>query len=60
APIYTLQLLADATMLTVRCGRALVSVNAPKEFRAEIGDPFAAAVPARICHIFDAGTGQRI
>ncbi|MGP1358565.1 ABC transporter ATP-binding protein, partial [Roseicyclus sp.] len=37
APIYTLELLGDATMVTVRSGRALVSVKAPKDFRAEIG-----------------------
>jgi multiple sugar transport system ATP-binding protein len=60
APIYTLELLGDATMVTVRSGKAFVSVKAPKDFRAEIGDPFAAAVPAGICHVFDAGTGHRI
>jgi multiple sugar transport system ATP-binding protein len=60
APIYTLELLGDATMVTVRSGGALVSVKAPKDFRAEIGQPFAAAVPASICHVFDAATGQRI
>jgi multiple sugar transport system ATP-binding protein len=60
APIYTLELLGDATMVTVRSGGALVSVKAPKDFRAEIGDPFSASVPASICHVFDAETGQRI
>jgi multiple sugar transport system ATP-binding protein len=60
APIYTLELLGDATMVTVRSGGALVSVKAPKDFRAEIGDPFSASVPASICHVFNAETGQRI
>jgi multiple sugar transport system ATP-binding protein len=60
APIYMLELLGDATMVTVRSGKAFVSVKATKDFRAEIGDPFAAAVPAGICHVFDAGTGHRI
>jgi multiple sugar transport system ATP-binding protein len=59
APIYTLELLGDATMVTVRVGGALVSVKAPKDFRAEIGDPFRAHVPAAICHVFDAKTGER-
>jgi multiple sugar transport system ATP-binding protein len=60
APIYSLELLGDATMVTVRAGGALVSVKAPKDFRAEIGDPFAAAVPAGICHLFDSGSGARL
>jgi multiple sugar transport system ATP-binding protein len=59
APIYTLELLGDSTMVTVRAGGALVSVKAPKDFRAAIGDSFTAHVPASICHVFDAATGAR-
>ncbi|MGB7242073.1 MAG: ABC transporter ATP-binding protein [Sulfitobacter sp.] len=58
--VYSLELLGDATMVTVRAGGALVSIKAPKAFRAEIGDPFGAAVSAGICHTFDAKTGERI
>ena len=60
APIYTIELLGDATMITVRAGKALVSVKAPKDFRAEIDDMVSLSVPARICHIFDHKTGNRI
>ncbi|MBB97272.1 MAG: ABC transporter ATP-binding protein [Rhodobacteraceae bacterium] len=60
APIYTLELLGDATMVTVRIGGALVSVRADKTYRAEIGDMVSIAVPATICHLFDGQTGQRI
>ncbi len=60
APIYTLELLGDATMVTVKAGGALVAIKAPKDFRAEIGEPFSAAVPPAICHLFDATTGERI
>ncbi len=60
APIYSLELLGDATMVTVRAGGALISIKAPKTFRAEIGDPVAGCVPSRICHLFDAKTGERI
>ena len=35
APAYTIELLGDATMVAVRAGGALVSVKAPKDFRAE-------------------------
>ena len=60
APIYSLELLGDATMITVRAGGAYVSVKAAKDYRAAIGDPVTAAIPAAICHLFDAGTGERL
>ncbi|MEO0939170.1 MAG: ABC transporter ATP-binding protein [Pseudomonadota bacterium] len=60
APLYTIELLGDATMLTVRAGGQLVSVKAPKDFRAEIGDTVSFSVPAAICHLFDASTGERL
>ena len=60
APIYSLELLGDATMITVRAGGSMVSIKAPKTFRAEIGDPVAGRVPAEHCHLFDARTGERL
>ena len=60
APIYTLELLGDATMVTVRIGGVLVSVKAHKEFRAEINDAVSVHVPTDHCHLFDAETGARL
>ena len=60
APIYTLELLGDATMVTVRVAGELVAVRAPKDFRAKIGDPVKLSVPSKICHLFDAETGARV
>jgi multiple sugar transport system ATP-binding protein len=60
APIYSLELLGDATMVTVKSGGALVSVKAHKDFRAEIGSDFAASVPSDICHLFHSTTGERL
>jgi multiple sugar transport system ATP-binding protein len=61
APIYSLELLGDATMVTIKSsGGAMVAIKAPKEFRAEIGAPIAATVPAQICHLFHSETGERI
>ncbi len=60
AQIYTLELLGDATMLTVRAGGQLVSVKAAKDFRAEIGDMVSFSVPAHICHLFDSESGARM
>ena len=60
APIYTLELLGDATMVTLRIAGVLVSAKADKTFRAEIGDMVTIHVPQEHCHLFDARTGERI
>ncbi len=59
APVYSIELLGDATMVSVRSGPALIAVKAPKEFRAEIGDMISFSVKPAICHLFDHATGQR-
>ena len=59
APIYSIELLGDATMITVRIGEALISVKADKSYRAEIGDTVHIHVPVDHCHLFDAKTGDR-
>ncbi len=60
ATVYTLELLGDATMVTVRAGGTMATVKAPKDFRAEIGDKVSFSVPASICHLFDTKSGARI
>ena len=60
APVYAMELLGDATMITVRVNGALVSVKASKEYRAEIGDSVHISVPSEVCHLFDAQTGARM
>ena len=59
APVYSLELLGESSMVSYRIGDALVSVKAPKDFRAGIGDIVGARVPASICHLFDAKSGER-
>lgn len=60
APVYSMELLGDATMVTVRAGRQMVSVKAHKEYRSGIGDAVGFNVPADICHLFDATSGERL
>ena len=60
APIYTMELLGDATMVSVRIGDALVSVKADKTYRAEIGEPVSIKISSDHCHLFDAKSGSRI
>ena len=58
--VYAMELLGDATMVTVKIKDKLVSVKADKNFRAEIGDEISFSIPAQICHLFDANTGARL
>ena len=60
APIYSLELLGDATMITVRIKGRLLAVKADKSFRAEIHDMVSIKIPTDQCHLFDAKTGARI
>ena len=60
APVYTLELLGEATMVSCRIGGALVSAKADKSFRAEIGDTVSIRIPQEHCHLFDAKTGARL
>ncbi|HSF63042.1 MAG TPA: ABC transporter ATP-binding protein [Paracoccaceae bacterium] len=60
APIYSMELLGDASMATVQAGGALVAVKAAKSFQGRIGQVISAHIPPGICHLFDARTGARI
>ena len=59
APIYTLELLGDATTVTVRIGGDLIAVRAPKDYESEIGHAVSLSVPREICHLFDEA-GERM
>ena len=58
--VYAMELLGDATMVTIRIEDKLISVKADKNFRAKIGDKINFSIPAQICHLFDAKTGARL
>ncbi len=60
APVYSIELLGEASMISYRIGGALVSIKAAKDYRANIGDVVQATVPASICHLFDTASGDRL
>ena len=60
APIYSVELLGEATMLSMRVAGELVSIKVGKDYRAEIGDMARIAIPASACHLFDKASGARI
>lgn len=60
APVYTLELLGDATMITQKAGGALVSTRAGKDYRVEIGEQASVKITPEICHLFSKETGERL
>ena len=60
APVYSMELLGDATMASTRIDGALVAVKAAKDFRIRIGETMQATIAPQLCHLFDAQTGVRI
>ncbi len=59
APVYSVELLGDHTMITFRFGDSLVAVKAVKEYRAAIADVVSISIPASVCHLFHPSTGER-
>jgi multiple sugar transport system ATP-binding protein len=60
APIYTFELLGDATLVTLRAGGTLAAVKAEKTFRAGIGETVGIAIASGKCHLFHPDGGRRI
>jgi len=60
APVYSMELLGDSTMVTVRAGGALVAVKAPKDYRIDIGQSVSITIPTTACHVFNVKTGARL
>ena len=59
APVYSMELLGEASQVTVQAGDALVAIRAAKDYRAAIGSTVTVHVPPALCHLFDAETGRR-
>ncbi|MBX2824403.1 MAG: sn-glycerol-3-phosphate ABC transporter ATP-binding protein UgpC [Gammaproteobacteria bacterium] len=60
APVYSMELLGDASMITMRAGRTLVAIKMGKEYRAAIGENVNATIKPELCHLFDTTTGLKL
>ena len=60
APVYSIELLGEASMISYRIGDALVSIKAPQGVPRRDRRYVHAAVPAAICHLFDKTSGKRL
>ena len=60
ASVYSMELLGEASMVTVRAAGVIVAIKAEKDYSARIGDLVSATIPTSICHLFDQKTGERL
>lgn len=60
APIYSVELLGEATMISMRVAGELVSIKVGKDYRAEIDEVVRINIAPTACHLFDRSTGQRM
>lgn len=60
APVYSVELLGDHSMLTFRLGDSFVNVKAAKDCGADISEIVRVSVPPGACHLFFQSTGDRI
>jgi len=59
-PIYSVELLGDSTLVTVKVGPTLVAARAAKDFGGHIGETIGLAAPADRLYLFDKGSGERV
>ncbi len=57
---FSLELLGDATMVTIKAGGEVISVKSDKNYHTEIGSTVRALVPANLCLLFNEETGEML
>jgi len=57
---FSMELLGDATMVSIKAGGELVSVKSEKNYYTEMGSMVMAHIPANLCLLFSKETGEMI
>ncbi|MDC1535727.1 ABC transporter ATP-binding protein [Candidatus Thioglobus sp.] len=60
ATAFSMELLGDMTMVSVKAGGALVSFKSDKNYFTEIGSEVRASIPSNLCLLFDSKTGEML
>jgi len=60
APAFSMELLGDMTMVSVKAGGELISIKSDKNYYAEIGTNIMANIAPNLCLLFDSETGQML
>jgi len=58
--IYTTELIGDHTLVTVKAAGSMITVKAPKDFTARIGENVGVALNRGHLYVFDGETGARV
>jgi multiple sugar transport system ATP-binding protein len=58
--VFAIELLGDATLITLKIGGSLVCVKMPKNFRSKIGQMLRLSLNLDACHLFEINSGERI
>jgi multiple sugar transport system ATP-binding protein len=58
--VYAMELLGDATLVTLRIESTLVCVKMPKDFRAKMSEELELSLKPSTCHLFEPNSGHRI
>ena len=58
--VFAIELLGDATLITLKIGSSLVCVKMPKNFRSKIGQMLKLSLNLDACHLFKINSGERI
>jgi multiple sugar transport system ATP-binding protein len=57
---FSMELLGDMTMVSVKAGGTLVSFKSDKNYFTEIGSEVRASIPSNLCLLFDSKTGEML
>jgi multiple sugar transport system ATP-binding protein len=60
AEIYTVELIGDHTLVTVKAGQDMLTVKAPKDFTGATGENIGISFSKDRLFVFDAATGTRV
>ena len=60
APAFSMELLGDMTMVSIKSGGELVSIKSDKNYHVDIGSKVMANISANLCLLFDSETGQML
>ena len=60
APAFSMELLGDMTMVSIKSGGELISIKSDKNYHVDIGSKVTANISANLCLLFDSETGQML
>jgi len=60
AAAFSMELLGDMTMVSVKSGGDLISIKSDKNYHVDIGSTVMANISPNLCLLFDSKTGQML